>query len=112
MVNRTFRIYDVETVKADLVAHLYTRRGSRLMMPTFGTILPDIIGEQMDEYSIEQIREAVEFVIAYDPRVQLVDGTLRVEPLYDQNAVAVSATLTYIELDYVDVFDLNIEWNN
>lgn len=108
---RTTCVYDISCVKIDLLNHLYTKKGSRVMMPTFGTIIPELLFEQLTPEVVDQVAEEVDAVIAYDPRVELAnDDALVVTPLYDQNTIVIAATLRYIELDMVDVVEFRLEF--
>ena len=111
--NHTTRVYDVECVKIELLNHIYTRKGSRLMMPRFGTLIPDLIMEQMDDVTLDLVETELRAVVAYDPRVEFYDDAsliLRADP--DKNLITVAMLLRYIELDYVDRLTLNIEFGN
>ena len=105
---KTFDLNDVEIVKMDLLNHIFTRRGERVMMPDFGTIIPDLLFEPLDEETVDIINDEVEDVLNYDPRVEIVE--LDVQPNYDANAVTVAALVRYIELNTVELFDFNIEF--
>lgn len=98
---------NIDIVKMDLLTHIFTRRGSRVMMPNHGTIIPELTFEMIDEQLIETIYSEIKTVIDYDPRVQLL--SLTVNPYPDINTVIAAAVLRYIEFDVVDV--LNIELN-
>ena len=76
------------------------------MMPTFGTRIPDLVFEPLDDVTIDVLKEDLRAVFAFDPRVQLLD--LVITPSYDTNAVAVSAKLLYIELNISGNLDINI----
>lgn len=106
---KSFKIYDIDVVKTDLLNHIFTRKGDRVMMPTFGTIIPDLVFEPIDEITVETLREELATVFNYDPRVELI--RLQVTPKEDENRIDVSAILKYIELDVVDNIDFNIEFN-
>ncbi len=108
--NGTFVLTDVELVKADIMRHLFTKKGDRLMMPTFGTILPDILFEPLTDDLVSAIRTDVETVLRYDPRVELL--RLVVEPLYDQSAVVILADLFFIELKITDRLDVRIDFES
>lgn len=111
--SRTTKIYDVETVKIDLLNHIYTRRGTRLMMPNFGTSISDMIMEQMDDQLLDELESELRTVVDYDPRVEFYDdASLIVNADPDKNSIMVSMLLRFIELDYVDRLNLNIEFNN
>jgi phage baseplate assembly protein W len=108
--NGTFILTDLELVKNDILRHLFTKKGDRLMMPTFGTILPDILFEPLTPEVIDQIREDVKSVLEYDPRVQLL--RLQVDGLYDQSAVVIFAELYFVELNLTDRLDIRIDFEN
>lgn len=103
---KMFGIKDLELVKLDLLNHIFTRRGERVMMPTFGTRIPDVAFEPLDEVTLMIIEEDLRLVFNFDPRVKLVE--LTVTPNYDENSVVASATLYYVELDMTDRLDINI----
>lgn len=104
--NKTFSITDLELVKLDLLNHIFTRRGERVMMPTFGTRIPDLVFEPLDGITMDVIEEDLRAVFNFDPRVKLLD--LRLLPSYDTNSIVASARLLYIELNLTDNLDINI----
>lgn len=111
--NRSHRVFDVEAVKIDLLNHIYTRKGSRLNMPTFGTSVPDLIMEQLDEVMIDDLENELRTVVNYDPRVEFADNaSFLITALPDQNTIIAAMKLRFIELDYVDTLTLNIQFNN
>ena len=61
--NKQFRVTDIELVKLDLLNHLFTLRGSRVMMPNFGTIIPELVFEPLDSETIESLEEEVRNVL-------------------------------------------------
>lgn len=106
--NKRFSVYDIELVKLDLLSHIFTKRGERVMMPNFGTIIPEVVFEPLTRELVEIIREEVERVLDYDPRVEILD--IKASPDYDRGIVLVAANVFYIELNLVDNFELNIEF--
>lgn len=103
---KEFAITDVELVKLDLLNHIFTRRGSRVMMPTFGTVIPDLVFEPLDALTTETLEDELRKVIDFDPRVEIVKFQLIVEE--DAHSVQLAAELFYVELDIIDNFELNI----
>lgn len=103
---KTFSIIDVELVKLDLLNHIFTRRGERVMMPTFGTRIPDLAFEPLDAITLDILEEDLRAVVDFDPRVRLLE--LAVIPDYDANAVTASVKLLYIELNLTGNLDINI----
>jgi phage baseplate assembly protein W len=104
--NRSLKINDVELVKLDLLNHIFTRRGERVMMPTFGTRIPDLPFEPMDSITLDILRNDLLEVFNFDPRVKVLD--LRITPNPDENSILATARLLYIELNLIDNLDLNI----
>lgn len=103
---KTFGIKDIELVKLDLLNHVFTRKGERVMMPMFGTRIPDMAFEPLDELTMMIIEEDLNEVIHFDPRVQLVSLTML--PDYDNNTITANVRLLYIEFNIVDNMDINI----
>lgn len=106
--NKSFKLQDIELVKMDLLNHIFTKKGTRVMMPTFGSVIPELVFEPLDQDTLDTIESEVISVINFDPRVELIE--LKVLPNYDQNAVLVSAMLFFVELEMVDGFELNIQF--
>jgi phage baseplate assembly protein W len=40
--SKSFKMTNIDIVEMDLLNHIFTRRGERVMMPTFGTRIPDM----------------------------------------------------------------------
>ena len=108
LTTKSFRLTDIELVKLDLLNHIFTRRTERVMMPKFGTLIPDLLFEPLDEETIDTIYDELDTVFDYDPRVELIE--LDIQPNYDVGSITVGALLRYIELNTVDLFDFNIEF--
>lgn len=103
---KQFKLSDIELVKMDLLNHIYTRRGERVMMPTFGTRIPDMAFEPLDDITLDIIRNDLISVFNFDPRVEVLD--LQIIPDYDNNSILAAARLLYIELNMTDTLELNI----
>jgi len=105
---KSFKIRDIELVKLDLLNHIFTKRGERVMMPTFGTVIPEMTFEPLDQDTIEIIESEVTRVLEYDPRVEILN--IDVQPNYDNNSLYVGAKVLYVELNRVDSLELNIQF--
>ena len=95
-------------VNRDLYNHIFTRKGSRVKMPTFGTSIPDMLFEQLDDDLMLILDTELREVIAYDPRVKLL--SLNLYPIYDLGTVYAVADLQYIELDLNGKLDIKLEF--
>lgn len=110
MKNKSFIVTDTELVKLDLLNHIYTRLGSRVKFNNFGTRIPDMSFEILDEITIDMITEDITAVINYDPRVKLV--SLVADPNYDAHTLLVSVKIWYTEFRASDDLIINIASEN
>lgn len=108
--NKKFTITDIDLVKVDILNHIFTRKGERVFMPNFGTRIPDMVFEPLDQFTLDVIEEDIRAVINFDPRVELME--IRVIPSYDDNYVVVYVTVLYVELNITGNIDLNIQFEN
>lgn len=107
--NHTTKLVNLDLVKMNLLTHIYTSKGERLMMTDFGTRIPGLLFEQMTRDVVEAVREDLTYVCAYDPRVELKKIT--VTPNWNAHSIIADLVLHYIELDMTDVLVLNLEFN-
>ena len=77
--NKQFVQTDLELVKTDIIAHIFTTKGSRVMMPTFGTLIPEILFEPLDDITTELVEDELRAVFDYDPRVEIVNFEMTVD---------------------------------
>lgn len=103
----TFSLTNIDLVNMDILSHIYTQRGERVMMPEFGTSIPNSAFEPLTQELLARIRDDLEAVIDYDPRVER--ERLLLVPYYDSNSIVASVTLRYIELNVIK--DLNFVIN-
>lgn len=106
---KTFLLEDIELVKMDLLNHIFTRKGERVMMPNFGTIIPDLLFEPLTDSTITALESELYGVFNYDPRVEILD--FNTQPDYTNNTISVYVKLYYVELNIEDVMDLTIDFN-
>lgn len=106
--SKNFQLTNAELVKLDILNHIFTRKGERVMMPSFGTRIPDLAFEPMDRVTLDVLESDLSYVFNYDPRVVLLD--LNIIPNYDTNSVVASARVRYVELDLIGDINLNIEF--
>ncbi len=78
------------------------------MMPTFGSIIPDLLFEPFDDDTLFRCKAELERIVNYDPRVKL-NGII-VTPLYDENTLSVTINLYYVELNVTQNMNLNLEF--
>jgi len=103
---KTFKVNDINLIKLDLLNHIFTSRGERVMMPTFGTSIPEMVFEPLDSEALNIIEDELLDVFNFDPRVEILD--LRVLPDFDNSSVSVFARILYIELAVTDDMEFNL----
>lgn len=108
--NKNLRRRNVDLVKQDLLNHIFTRRSERVMMPVFGTRIQEMLMEPLDNISLSIIRNDLINVFNYDPRVELLD--FEINPIIEERAIVAIAELRYIEMDFIDRFDIRLEFEN
>ncbi len=104
--NKSIKLYDVELIKKGILNNIFTRRGERVKMFMYGTRIPDIIFEPLDDVSLGIIEEDIQMVVSNEPRVTLLNA--QIIPRYDQGEVIVNLNLLYLELDFTDQLSVRI----
>jgi phage baseplate assembly protein W len=87
--------YDLDLARQDLLNHFNTRKGERIMLPEFGSIVWDMLFEPLDEKTIRLIDEDVRRIIKNDPRWALQSVTISEGP----NALNIEVIVTYLPSD-------------
>jgi phage baseplate assembly protein W len=67
---QNFKLYDFECVRQDLLNQFNTRKGERVMNPSFGTIIWDAIFEPLTESTKNAIIEDITAIINNEPRIE------------------------------------------
>jgi phage baseplate assembly protein W len=67
--NRSSKLYDFNLIKQNILNHFNTRKGSRLMNPTFGTIIWDVLMEPLTPQIRSALTKDIEEICNLDPRV-------------------------------------------
>ncbi len=108
-LGKGFRRTGIELVKKDLLYHIFTRRGDRVMMPEFGTDIQDMTFEPNDAMTQNRILGEIQAVIDHDPRVELIQSVIEVDE--DNYKISVEVVLRFIELEIVETLNLDIRTN-
>ena len=102
-----FKIYDVDLAKRDLLNEFYTRKGERLMSPTFGSIVWDLLFDPLLDEVVQKIHDDCIRIISKDPRLELLQ--IEVSESVDQQTLTVSMVLRYVPT--ATVTDLLVAYN-
>lgn len=102
------KLYDIELIKQDLINHFMTKKGERVMNPSYGSEIWSLIFEPFNESIKDQIIADVKNVISSEPRVRLIN--LNVSEF--EYGIAVEALLDYIPFETVDTLYATFTRNN
>jgi len=97
--------YDLDLARQDLLNHFNTRKGERIMLPTFGSIVWDMLFEPLDDYTIELIDADVRSIIKNDPRWELQSVTISEGP----NALNIEIVVTYVPTNEIVTLPLTYD---
>ena len=67
--NRASKLYDFDLIKQNILNHFNTRKGQRVMNPTFGSIIWDVLMEPLTPRIKTALTKDVEDICNLDPRV-------------------------------------------
>jgi len=95
---------DADLAKRDLLNHFHTRRGERVGNPTFGSILPELVFEPLDEATEQEARDDVDKIVNNDPRWNVLE-TLLSKPT--EHSLEIKVRLEYIDTGTAEELFLN-----
>ena len=96
---------DIELIKRDLLNNFYTRPGERVMMPTYGCGIWNLLFEPFDAVTKDAIIYQVQQVINGDSRVKLLN-TIVTE--FEQG-IQIQMELLYVPYNVINTFSLNFD---
>ncbi len=103
--NQNFKTYDVECIRHDIINNFSTRKGERLMNPTYGTIIWDATFEPLTEDLKNSISDDIRQIIQNDPRVIAED--VKVDEY--QSGILLEITLRYRTDNLTSVLKLSFD---
>lgn len=99
---------DKALIKRDILNHFNTKKGSRVMRPTYGSSLWDYLFEPLDEISRDAIIDDVNTVVNSDPRVRILNTNIQEE----EHGIIVSFQLQYVIFQSIDEFIIGFDRRN
>jgi phage baseplate assembly protein W len=91
----TSKIYDFELIKQDIINNFSVRKNERVMNPSFGTSIWDLLYEPFTDETKSQIGQDVVKIISKDPRV---NATL-INIIEQEYGMLLEITLEYVGTD-------------
>lgn len=68
--SQNFKMYDFDCVRQDLLNQFNTRKGERVMDPSFGTVIWDAIFEPLTEAAKNAIADDIREILNKEPRIE------------------------------------------
>jgi phage baseplate assembly protein W len=104
--DKKYRLTDFDLVKQDVINHFYIRKGEKLMNPTFGTIIWNVLHEPLTDDLKSVIISDIKSIANYDPRVSF-DNIVITE--YEQG-IQIELQLRYVQTNQSNL--LSLQFNN
>jgi phage baseplate assembly protein W len=104
---KKFRLTDYDLVKQDLLNNLQIRKGEKLGLPNFGTIIWDMLFEPLTAETKKAIMDDINTIISYDPRINTNNVTIA-EYEY---GIQIQIDLTYIPTNQTETLNLQFDRN-
>jgi len=105
---QNFALYDFELIKQDLINQFHVRQGERLMNPTYGCVIWELLFEPLTEDVRELILQNVNQIVNSDPRIQASNVFVTT---YD-NGIQIEATLTYVLYNLQEQLQIQFDQTN
>jgi len=103
-----YTLTDTDLIKRDLLNHFYTKRGERIMRPTFGSIIWDMLMEPDSPTLQEDIKEDIERIVNLDPRVTLENTILYI----NDQSIRAEVIIKYYNIDQAETLFLEYSKRN
>jgi phage baseplate assembly protein W len=100
--------YDTATqLKSNLIAFLLTNKGERVLNPTFGANLRELVFEQIHETTLEEFKEIIKSRVEKQfPRVSITNIINDFNP--DTNRINISFTYRVTQTNIEDNISINV----
>lgn len=106
--SKKYSLTDYELAKQDLLNYFSLKRGQKLMQPTFGTIIWDMLFEPLDEATQDVITQDITKIVSYDPRLRV--GQIAVTQ--QDTGFLVQLTLSYVPTNQTELISMNFDKNS
>ena len=89
--NPPYSLTNIDLVKRDIYNQFATPMGSRVMLPSFGTNIPNYLFDPFDQFTKDAIIQDATRVVQSDPRVALVS----IDAYQEDQALTVAMVLLF-----------------
>jgi len=102
---KKYSLTDFELARQDLLNYFQTRKGERLMQPTFGTIIWNMLFEPLTDDTQATITEDITRIVSYDPRLQVG----QVSVTQQDKGYMIQLSLTFVPTSQTAVLNLTFD---
>lgn len=103
--NKKYSLTSYDLIKQDLMNALNTRKGSRVMNPSEGTILWDLIFEPLTDETQQALVNDIANIVAKDPRVSVSN----VDITAINNSIFLTLDLVYVQDNVADIMRIRFD---
>ncbi len=100
-----FKLYDTELIRQDLLNQFNVRKGERVMIPEFGTIVWGALFEPLTDELRFTLAKDIERIIESEPRVRAD----RITVTEYQQGLQFEIDLTYLDYNIADHIDIKFD---
>lgn len=103
-----FGLFDFQLIQQDILNHFHIRQGERLMNPSFGTVIWDLIFEPLTDEVRKLITSNVDRILNSEPRVR----TSQVIITPYETGLQIECVLTYLPYNISQEMKLRFDQTN
>jgi phage baseplate assembly protein W len=103
-----YNLFDFQLIQQDLLNHFHIRQGERLMNPTFGTVIWDLLFEPLTDDLKQIITKNVDNILNYDPRISASNIIITSY----ENGIQIECMLTFLPYNISQSMQLTFDQNN
>lgn len=103
-----FSLYDFKLIQQDIINSFYIRQGERLMNPTIGCIIWDLLYEPLTDELKFLITSNVDQILNQDPRV--IPSQVIITPY--ESGIQIEADVTYLPYNISQKMQLKFDQTN
>ena len=106
--NSSYKLYDFQLIKQDLINRLSVRKGERVENPEFGTIIYDLLFEPLTPALKQAVADDISQNLNADTRISTQDITVSEVDA----GISIQATLTYVPYNITEKLTLSFSENS
>lgn len=105
---KKYVLNDFDLAKRDLINYFNIRKGEKLMQPSFGTSIWNMLFNPLDDATQQAIQDDITKIVNYDPRLK-IDS---ISVAQQTTGFLIQITLTYVTTNQTETLSLNFDANS